>query len=104
MLRQIEWRPQNGPIAKSGVLPITTYFSGKFVPVLEPLKVLTWCTNDLNVHIRIIRKRWGLILGSFFPMIILNESPKVIWAKEDLNKPPGEINNIKMCFQKNSTA
>ena len=38
MLRQIEWRLQNGPIAKSGVLPVTTLFFGKFVPVLEPLK------------------------------------------------------------------
>ena len=24
MLRQIEWRPQNEPITKSGVLPVTT--------------------------------------------------------------------------------
>ena len=30
MLRQIEWRLQNGPITKSGVFPVT-YFSGKFV-------------------------------------------------------------------------
>ena len=34
----IEWRPQNGPITKSGVLPVTTYFIGKIFPVLEPLK------------------------------------------------------------------
>ena len=26
MLRQIEWGPQNGPITKSGVLPLTTLF------------------------------------------------------------------------------
>ena len=38
MLRQIEWRLQNGPITKSGVLPVTTLFFGKFVPVLEPIK------------------------------------------------------------------
>ena len=38
MLRQIEWRLQNGPITKSGVLPVTTYFFGEFVPVLELLK------------------------------------------------------------------
>ena len=37
MLRQIEWRLQSGPITKSGVLPVTTFF-GKFAPVLEPLK------------------------------------------------------------------
>ena len=26
MVRQIEWRLQNGPITKSGVLPVTTLF------------------------------------------------------------------------------
>ena len=35
MLRQIEWRLQNGPITKSGVFPVTALFFGKFVPVLE---------------------------------------------------------------------
>ena len=29
MLRQIEWRLQNGPITKSGVLPVTTLFFWK---------------------------------------------------------------------------
>ena len=29
MLRQIEWRLENGPITKSGVLPVTNFF-GKF--------------------------------------------------------------------------
>ena len=38
MLRQIEWRVQNGPITKSGVLPVTTFVFGKFVQVLETLK------------------------------------------------------------------
>ena len=38
MLRQTEWRLQNGPITKSGVLPVTTLFCGKFVSGLEPLK------------------------------------------------------------------
>ena len=38
MFRQLEWRPQNGPITKSGVLPGTTHFFRKFVPGLEPLK------------------------------------------------------------------
>ena len=39
MLRQIELRLQNGPIAKTGVLPVTTfYFFRKFASVLEPLK------------------------------------------------------------------
>ena len=39
MLRQIEWRLQNGPITKSGVLPVTNlFFFRKFVLVLEPLK------------------------------------------------------------------
>ena len=38
LLRQIEWPVKNGPITKSGVLPVTTFFFGKFVPVLEPHK------------------------------------------------------------------
>ena len=38
MLRQIEWRLQNGPITQSGVLPVITLFFGRFVPVLESLK------------------------------------------------------------------
>ena len=38
MLRQIEWRQQNGPIAKSGVLPVITLFFGKSVPVSELFK------------------------------------------------------------------
>ena len=38
MLRQIEWRLQNGPFTKSGVFPVTALFFGKFVSVLEPLK------------------------------------------------------------------
>ena len=38
MLRQTEWQLQNGPITKSGILPLTTLFFGKLFPVLEPLK------------------------------------------------------------------
>ena len=38
MLRQIVWQLQNGPITKSGVLPVTTLFFGKIVAVLVPLK------------------------------------------------------------------
>ena len=30
---QIEWRVQNGPITKCGVLPVTTYFFEDFVSV-----------------------------------------------------------------------
>ena len=38
MLRQIEWRLQNGPITRSGVLPVTTLF-------LEPPDVPTIQTS-----------------------------------------------------------
>ena len=38
MLKQTEWRLQNRPITKSGVSPVTAFFFGKFVSVLEPLK------------------------------------------------------------------
>ena len=37
-VKTIEWRLQNGPVTKSGVLPVTTLFFWKFVSVLEPLK------------------------------------------------------------------
>ena len=33
-----EWQPQNGPILKTGVLPVITLLFWKFFPVLEPLK------------------------------------------------------------------
>ena len=36
-------------------------------------KELIWCTNDPNVHIRIFRKHWSLILGCFFPVSILKD-------------------------------
>ena len=38
MLRQREWRLQNGTITKSGVASNYFIFFGKFVSVLEPLK------------------------------------------------------------------
>ena len=38
MLRQIEWRLQNGPITECGVLQVTALFFGKPVPFLEPFK------------------------------------------------------------------
>ena len=37
-------------------------------------KELNWCTNDPNVHIRIFRKRWSLILGYFLPVSILKDN------------------------------
>ena len=40
MLRQIEWRLQNGPFTKSSVFPVLINFFGKFDPVLEPLEEL----------------------------------------------------------------
>ena len=49
-----------------------------FFPVLESLKKLIWCTNDSNVHIRIFRKRWSLILGCFFPVSLKISLRRVI--------------------------
>ena len=73
MLRQIEWRLQNGPITKSGVLPVTNLLFWKICSSFRTSwKKLIWCTNDPNVNIRIFRKRWSLILGCFFPVSILN--------------------------------
>ena len=52
MLRQIEWRVQNGPITKNGVLPVTTLLFWKFCfSFRTSYKELILCTNHLNVHI-----------------------------------------------------
>ena len=73
MLKQIEWRLQNGPITKSGVLPVTTSFFWKiFSSCRTSWKELIWCSNHPNVHIHIFRKRWSLILRCYFPVSILN--------------------------------
>ena len=73
MLRQIEWLLQNGPITKSGVLPVTTSFFWKiFSSCRTSWKELIWCSNHPNVHIHIFRKRWSLILRCYFPVSILN--------------------------------
>ena len=74
MFRQMEWRIQNGPITKSGVLP-TLFFWKICSSFRTSWKELIWCTNDSNVHIRIFPKRWSLILGCFFPVSIL----KIRW-------------------------
>ena len=50
MFRQIEWRLQNGPITKNGVLHVTTLFFGKFAPVLESLNIF----NIVNLLILLI--------------------------------------------------
>ena len=53
MLRDIEWQLQNGPITKSGVLPVSTLFFRTFFPVLEPLND-KWTKKMLN-----IKHFWG---------------------------------------------
>ena len=74
MLRHLEWRLQNGPITKSGVLPVTTLFFWKICSSFRTSwKELIWCSNDPNVRICIFRKRWSLVLGWFFPVSILNK-------------------------------
>ena len=76
MLWQTERRLQNGPITKSGILPVTIFFL--LLKICSSfgisLKQLIWCTNDANVHIRIFCKRWSLILGCFLPVSILKQT------------------------------
>ena len=73
MLRQIEWWVQNGPITKNGILLVTTLFFWKFdFSLWTSYKVLLWCTNHPNAHIRTFCKRWNFILRCFFPLSILN--------------------------------
>ena len=102
MLRQTEWRVQNGPITKNDVLPVTTLFFLKFcfklrTPYKEliwctndpnvttlffwkfsfklrtPYKELIWCTNDRNAHICTFCRRWSFIRQCFSPVSILNK-------------------------------
>ena len=40
MLRQLEWRLQNGPITKGGVLPVTTLFFWKICSSFRTSKEL----------------------------------------------------------------
>ena len=54
-----EWKAQNGPITKIGVLPVTTLFSKKFcLSVRTSSKELISCTNNPNVYIYTFRKHW----------------------------------------------
>ena len=47
---------------------------------------MTWCTNDLTVHIHIFRSRWSFIWEYFFPMSTLKTnrtvSTKLTYHKE----------------------
>ena len=78
MLGQTEWRLQNWLITKSGVLAVTALFFWKICFSLRTSwKELIWCTNDPNVHIRIFRKHWSLILGCFFPVSTLKKQKQL---------------------------
>ena len=102
MLKQIEWWLQNGPIIMSGVLPVATLFSWKFCPSFRTSeKELIWYTNDPNVHIRIFRKRWSLILSCVFPVSILL-FPRLVFSRVfDIRGNLGNANEKptrKTCF------
>ena len=45
----IEWWLQNEPIAKNGVLPVTTLFFGNFVSVKEPLSWLDVLATQMPI-------------------------------------------------------
>ena len=65
---------QNGPIAKSGALPVTTLFFWKFYFSLRTsYKEVIGCTNDPNAHICTFCKRWSFIWRCFFPVSILKQ-------------------------------
>ena len=75
LLRQIERWVQNGPIAKNGVLPVTTLFFQKFCFSLRTsYKELIWCTNYPNAHIHTFRKHWSFVWQSFFPVSNLKKN------------------------------
>ena len=69
MLREIAQQLQNGPITKNGVLPVNTFFFGKLISVVAPLKKrVNLMYQRPNVHIHIFCKRWSSVLGCFFPV------------------------------------
>ena len=93
MLRQIEWRIQNWPITKSGVLPVTALFFWKiFFSFRTSWKELIWRTNDPNVHIRNFCKCRSLILRCFFPASILK------WIKGLVSENPLAVNVLTLEF------
>ena len=64
MLRLIEWGIQDGPIAKNGVLPVTTLVFRKFCFSLRTLyNELIWSTSRPKVHTHAFRKRWSFIFS-----------------------------------------
>ena len=69
MLRQIEWRVQNGPITKNGVLPVFALFFWKFnFSIRTFYKELIQSTTYQNVHIHVFLKRLSFIFGCIFPV------------------------------------
>ena len=62
MLRQMEWAVENRPIAKNGVLPITTLYFWKICfNMRTSYKELIWCINYSIVHIHTFLKRLKFI-------------------------------------------
>ena len=66
MLRQMEWGVQNRPIAKNGVLPITTLYFWKICfNMRTSYKELIWCINYSIVRIHTFLKRLKFIWVCF---------------------------------------
>ena len=92
MLRQTEWGVQNLPIAKNGVLPITTLYFWKICfNMRNSYKELIWCINYSDVHINTFRKGLKFTWGCFFLCVCLNF---LFISKIDL------VDKLLLCFEK----
>ena len=70
MLRQIEWKVQNAPITKDGVLPVTTlFFFENFVSEYEPLLKSWLDVPTTQMYIFILFVGAGVSLASKFPIL-----------------------------------
>ena len=85
MLKHTEWWVQNGPIIKSGVLPVTTLFFRKFCFSLrKSYKELTWYTNNPNAHIHTFCKRWSFIWRYLSLRVSLSRTFLPIFSKRNI--------------------
>ena len=87
MLRQIKWWLQNEPIAKNGVLPVTTLFFGNFVLVKEPLSWLDVLATQMPIIVLFVNA--GVLFdGTFSLWVSLKIVAKLlIWNNLNLFKP-----------------
>ena len=73
MIRQIEWWLQNGPVTKTGVLPVTTSIFENFVSVYEPLIKSWFVVSKIQMAMFVLFASTGVLFdGAFSLWVSLN--------------------------------